>query len=125
MTIERLQRRLEHSLSQLFPKETTYSKGLKNGIEKNYDKKSGTGPLWHDLSIGAGDQQYCFVFFSWKPDAAGKCGDDGKDDFRSRIHTQYGQTVAGAAAEGFERFRSQGARGSKPKNNRKSMQPIG
>lgn len=26
MTIERLQRRLEHSLSQLFPKETTYSK---------------------------------------------------------------------------------------------------
>ena len=58
--------------------------------EKNYDKKSGTGPLWHDLSIGAGDQQYCFVFFSWKPDAAGKCGDDGKDDFRSRIHTRYG-----------------------------------
>ena len=69
-------------------------------ILKAYDKKSGTGPLWHDLSIGTGDQQYCFVFFSWKPDAAGKCRDDGKDDFRSGIHTGYGQTVAEAATEG-------------------------
>ena len=77
-----------------------FMKKEKWGNEKNYDKKSGTGPLWHDLSIGAGDQQHCFVFFSWEPDAAGKYRDDGKDDFCSGIHTGYGQTVAEAATEG-------------------------